>query len=510
MKVKNSFKYNLPVIIAALLMATVFGCTEKLDTPFEDETFTSDVDYSNGENMVLPLLGAYHGLYTRGWEEPLTLGIRGDDVNAAGNQVPMQEQDEFKYFPSQWNLNALWQGHYNDIVNVFTAMDEIEKYRPAANNDALADQYLAECRVIRSYLYLNLARAFGGCIVIDELDNIQNTPLSTKAEVMQYIVGEMDEVIPNLPDINPNKRPDIPGGITSYTAYALQALAYQELEDYQGVADATSEIISSGEYQLADDFYHLFKKAGKLDDEIILEFQFSDFGQGEGDSFNHLFAPFGIGGWTPKVEGAGAGWGFYEPTMKYIEFMLDRGETVRLETTVVFTPDGITQVQNEYGDIPEWITNTNREGDVFNNNARLNFASGKFIQPSTELIPGRTGFGSNKNLIVIRYSEMLLMYAEALTRGASGSASLTADQAVNLVRARAGLTNLSNVSTKDVLDEKFAELATEWGIRYYDMVRTENTAELSHEGKTFTMDKAYFPFPADQIAELPQLEEGID
>lgn len=510
MKVKNIFKYNLPVIIAALLLATVFGCTEKLDAPFEDETFTSDVDYSVGENMILPVLGAYHGLYTRGWEEPITIGVRGDDVNAAGDQVPMQEQDEFRYFPSQWNLNTFWQGHYSDIINVFTAMEEIEKYRPAANNDALADQYIAECRVIRSYLYLNLAKAFGGLIIIDELDNIQNTPLSPKSEVMEYIVAEMDEVIPDLPDMNPNKRSDIPGGITRYTAYAIQALAYQELENYQGVADATSEIISSGEYELADDFYHLFKRAGKLDDEIILEFQFSDFNQGEGDSFNHLFAPFGIGGWTPVVSGAGAGWGFYEPTMKYIEFMLDRGETVRLETTVVFTPDGITEVQNEYGDIPDWISNSNREGDVFNNNARLNFASGKFIQPSTELIPGRTGFGSNKNLIVIRYSEMLLMYAEAITRGASGNASLSADDAVNLVRARAGLGNLSGVTTQDVLDEKFAELATEWGIRYYDMVRTENTSALSHDGKTFTMDKAYYPFPADQVAELPQLEEGID
>jgi hypothetical protein len=510
MKVKNSFKFNIPVIIAGLLMVSVIGCTDKLDEPFENETFTSDVDYTIGENMILPLLGAYQGLYTRGWEEPVTLGIRGDDVNAAGDQVPMQEQDEFKYFPSHWNLNAVWQGHYNDIINVFPAMEEIEKYRPAAGNDALADQYIAECRVIRSYLYLNLAKAFGGLIIIDELDNIQSTPASSKAEVMQYIVDEMAEVIPLLPDMHPNKRTDIPGGITRYTAYAIQALAYQELEDYQGVADATSEIISSGEYQLADDFYHLFKKAGKLDDEIILEFQFSDFNQGEGDSFNHLFAPFGIGGWTPKVAGAADGWGFYEPTMKYIKFMLDRGETVRLETTVVFTPDGITQVQNEYGDIPDWITNTNREGDVFNNNARLNFASGKFIQPSTELIPGRTDLGSNKNLIVIRYSEILLMYAEALTRGASGNSSLSADDAVNQVRNRAGLGNLSNVTTQDVLDEKFAELATEWGIRFYDMVRTENTAELSHEGKTFTMDKAYLPFPADQIAELPQLEEGID
>jgi hypothetical protein len=52
-------------------------------------------------------------------------------------------------------------------------------------------------------------------------------------------------------------------------------------------------------------------------------------------------------------------------------------------------------------------------------------------------------------------------------------------------------------------------LATEWDKRFYDMVRTGNTAELSHEGKTFTMDKAYFPFPADQVSELPQLADGI-
>jgi hypothetical protein len=65
------------------------------------------------------------------------------------------------------------------------------------------------------------------------------------------------------------------------------------------------------------------------------------------------------------------------------------------------------------------------------------------------------------------------------------------------------------VTTNDVLNEKFAELATEWDKRFYDMVRTGNTAELSHEGKTFTMDKAYFPFPADQVSELPQLADGI-
>ncbi|MBS2097566.1 RagB/SusD family nutrient uptake outer membrane protein [Carboxylicivirga linearis] len=509
MKVNKIYKLITPFIIGGLILTSLYSCEDKLNEPFEDEAFTSDVDYSIGDNMILPVLGAYYGLYTRSWEEPITLGIRGDDVNAAGDQVPMHEQDEFKYMASHWNPNSVWQLHYNDIINVFTAMEEIEKYRPAAEKDALADQYIAECKVIRGYLYLTIARTFGGCIIIDELSNIQTTPVSSLDEVMQYIVDEMDEAIPYLPEIHPNKRSDIKGGMTAYTAYAIQALAYQEMKDYQGVANATSQIINSGEFELADDYYHLFKTAGKLNDENILEFQYSDFNQGEGDRFSFLFAPFGIGGWTPVVTGASAGWGFYEPTLKYISFMLDRGETVRLETSVVFTPDGISELQTEYGALPEWISNTNREGDIFNNNARLNFGSGKHIQPSTELIDGRTAQGSNKNFIVIRYAEMLLMYAEALTRGANSSISLTADAAVNLVRDRAGLTDLSGVTTDDVLDEKFAELAMEWGIRYYDMIRTEKVDELTHEGKTFSMDKAYLPFPADQVAELPQLGNGI-
>jgi len=491
-----------------LLLISVFGCEEKLNAPFEDEAFTSDVDYSDPEGIILPLLGAYEGLYTRGWEDPITFGIRGDDVNAAGDQVPMQEQDQFIYLASHWNANTIWQGRYNDIVNVFTAIDEINKYRPAVNDEELADQYVAECRVIRAYLYLDVVRTFGGCIVIDDLTTIQSTPVSNKVETMQYIVDEMADVIADLPDIHPNKRTDIPGGVTQFTAYAIQAIAYQEMEDYEGVATATSAIINSGEFQLHDDFYHLFKRDGKLTDENILEFQFSDFNQGEGDRFGHLFAPFGMA-WNPVRAGAGGGWGFYEPTKKYIKFMLDRGETVRLETSVCWTPDGMAEIESEWGALPGWITNFNREGDEFVDNARKKWGAGKWIQPSTELVEGRTGQGSNKNMIVIRYAEMLLMYAEALTRGATGSASLSADDAVNLVRDRADLTDLSGVTTAQVLDEKFAELGTEWGIRYYDMIRTENTAELSHEGRTFTMDKAYLPFPADQVSELPQLSEGL-
>ena len=126
--------------------------------------------------------------------------------------------------------------------------------------------------------------------------------------------------------------------------------------------------------------------------------------------------------------------------------------------------------------------------------------------PTNQLIPGRTDYGSNKNYIVFRYGETLLMYAEALLQGASHPA-MTPDQAVNLVRERAGLTPLSGVTLDQVIDEKYAELAMEWGKRFFDMVRLGRNDELSYEGRTFTQDKAFVTYHQDQIDEFPILAD---
>ena len=96
------------------------------------------------------------------------------------------------------------------------------------------------------------------------------------------------------------------------------------------------------------------------------------------------------------------------------------------------------------------------------------------------------------------------MYAEALTQGASGTV-MTADDAVNMVRERAQMPALSGVTLRDVMDEKFAELAMEWGTRYYDMLRLGWYDELSYEGRTFTEDKAFLPYPQNQVDQLPVL-----
>ena len=499
------------IVVSLSIMTLALGSCDKLDEPELNNNFTGGTDYTRTEDMILSLIGVYDAYTDTGWELPLLIGVRGDDVNAAGDQAVFQETDEFKYDTNNWMYNGVWKAFYDDIVVANTAIENIDKYIAEADvsGQKEGEQYKAEIKIMRAMDHYFLAKIWGSVFVLDTSDlstlaEIEKLP--TREEVLQFVSDEMDEAIPHLPKIRPNQRMDLPGAYTAYTAYAVKAMANQELGNYQEVADATGEIINSGLFSLYSDYYELFKTPGKLSDESLMELQYSDYGQGSGERDAHLYAPYGPSAWRPVVEDASSGWGFYEPSMKYILFMLDRGETTRLETSVLFTNEGIAAIQGNpgYETLPDFVSNTTPDGDIIDDNVRAQFSSGKHYLPSNQLIPGRTDYGSNKNYIMIRYAEVLLMYAEALTRGASG-VGMTADQAVNMVRDRVDMPPLSGVTTAQVLDEKFAELAMEWGIRYYDMIRVDNYEELSYGGRTFNGDLELLPYPQQQLDELPVL-----
>lgn len=504
-------RFKTTIFLITLMMVWC-SCDNKLDEPLENNRPTTDVDYTQSEGMKTIILGAYDKFYDLQWETFPLISVRGDDVNAAGDQVPLIDTDDFKYDRSFWMYNSTWLNLYGDIISLYASIEEIEKYKEFAPNPAVADQYIAEIKVLQGFEMLQLSRLWGDLIIptSSQANELFDKPVEPKETVWQFISDQMDAAIPNLPAVRPNERTDIRGGVTRYTALAVKAMANLELKDYQKVADATGEIISSGAFHLASDYYELFKIPGKLNDENLLELQYSDFGAGSGESENYLNAFFGPQSWTPAKAGASAGWGFWEPTEKYIKFMIDRGEQERLETSVLFTNAGIADLKTDpdYATLPAWISNTTPDGDVINDNPRTLFSSGKHYLPSNQLIDGRNDYASNKNFICIRYSEILLMYAEALVSGASSS-GMSADEAVNEVRERAGLDDLSGVTLDDVLDEKYAEFAMEWGIRFYDLVRHDMTGELEDGGRNYDPGSDRFlPYPLEQQDILPQLREA--
>ncbi len=498
---------NIKFLLLGLAI-TLFSCSDKLDEDLELTTGGS-VDYTSAEGAKGTLVGAYAKFQNVGWEQIPLISVRGDDVNSGGlgDQQPFTDTDKFVYDSNYWMYNSVWENWYQTIVQITAQMEELEKFRAAGVDSKLIDQYQAECKTMRAFTLLEISKVWGKVIVMESLDQT-GLKLQSKDEVMQWISKQMDEAVPNLPDMRPNQRTDLRGGVTKYTALAIKAMANLELKNYQAVADATGTIINSNKFTLYTDFNQLFKIPGKLADENLLEIQYSDFGTGSGNNVSHLWAFYGPTDWTPAVTGANGGWGFYEPSLKYIKFMLARGERTRLETSVLFTDRGITEIKKDpnFATLPTWVSSTTKEGDKIKDFARAMFVSGKHYLPSKQLTPGRLDYGTNKNYIVTRYAEILLMYAEAVTRGASPTAG-TAVAAVNLVRQRAGLSALNSVTADQVMDEKYAELGMEWGIRYYDMVRLGNTAALSYDGRTFTMEKQFLPYPLAQVDKINALSK---
>jgi len=510
MKINKYISY-LSVMFAAALS---FSCLDKLDEPLENEFLVEGTDYSQSSNMILMLYGAYAELSTLQWESYPIIAVRGDDVNPAGDQFPLTETDAFRYNRNFWMYNSTWLNLYTDLLHWHGAIEEIQKYEEAGANAANAQQYMAEIKVMQGFELILLSRLWGSVLIPLESQpsHLFNVELSSFEEVMQHVSQLMDEAIPLLPSVHPNQRTDVRGGVTRATALAVKAMANLEIQNFPAVAEATGQIISSGQFALESDYYELFKIPGKLNDEYLLEFQYSDFGQASGTVTRYLWDFFGPASWTPTVAGAGTGWGFWEPSLKYIKFMLDRGEQTRLQTTVLFTPDGIAEIRSDpnYQTLPAWVSNVTRDGDVFNNHPRYNFLSGKYYLPSNQLTPGRFTYGENKNFSVIRYSEILLMHAEAMVNGASSTA-MSADQAVNAVRLRAGLASLSAVTLDDVLDEKFAEFGTEWGIRFHDLIRYERYDELDYDGRNFQPNMHRFlPYPLEQQDILPQIRAAAN
>jgi hypothetical protein len=171
MKMKTIKKYLINrnyVLAVTLTLLLTSACTDLLDEPLENQDIAENIDYSQPENMILMLYGAYADFNALQWETFPIISVRGDDVNAAGDQFPLQETDEFRYDRNFWMYNSNWLNIYSDVLYWHGAMETIDKYKEAGANAATAEQYKAElkcCADLKCYnspacggafLYLNL------------------------------------------------------------------------------------------------------------------------------------------------------------------------------------------------------------------------------------------------------------------------------------------------------------------------------------------------------------------
>lgn len=488
---KNIF--NKQLLIAIPLAFALSGCSDFLDKLPENSVEIEGVDYSKTSEMYMPVSGIYAKarLKLAAWSTWGCMIVRGDDVNKGGSatdQVELTYASNFEYdkLKTFWALNGTWNSYYNIITLVNSSLESLDKYGEFLKTDAdkaLNLKYQAEVRFFRALAYHQLVNFWGDVpLLIDNQD--LNLKKNKKEDVIKYIMKDLDFCIQNLPAIRPNES-EHPGAVTKFTAEMLKAKVKMYNNEWDEVLALTNDIINSQKFTLYPDFYELFKIPGKLCNESLLEYQFTDFGNGSGDIVESD-QWFGFQG--PKGEAPISGWGFIEPTEKVRNLFKQRGETVRAETS--FLMAGVT-------------TRSGDAIDILGEGGQAGW-NGKAYTPKNQMTPGRTNYGAGNNIRVFRYADVLLMNAEAKVRkGQNG------DEPLNLVRKRAGLDPIQNATIDQILEERQVELALEWGERFYDLVRTDRAAQ---ELPGFVKGKSeYFPIPLDQIDLNPNLDlEPVD
>jgi starch-binding outer membrane protein, SusD/RagB family len=486
------------IIITILIILLLTNCEDFLNVRPEATVPSAGMDYSKAENIFLPVSASYADLRNGGAHDFSYIGafeITSDNADKGStpeDNPPMKEMDDLKYQSTNGLINELWNGYYKIASGANHAIQQMPLFISALQN-AADRQYAVSCqgeaKTIRAYAYFNLTRLFGRVPIVDTIltaEQLASIPQSSTPELYSLIEKLLKEAIEVLPE---SYTKEWAGRITKYTAMAIKARVHLYQAEWDSVASLTDRIIASGRYGLLDNFREVFSIDGENSRESLFELQSSTLGKTTGDQTYMEYAF--VQGPRGNSPGGMQGWGFCTPSQDLINFFNARGEVIRPATTLLYrgtkTP----------------------EGDSIKTICSNPAYNGKVYTPLAYNLWNFNGYGFDHNVRILRYSDVLLMYAEAKVRGASIStlSGLSADDAVNLVRTRAGLSELSGVTLQQIWDERRAELALEED-RFFDLIRTNQAATVL-AGKGFTAGKhEVFPIPAAQLQLNPNLTQN--
>lgn len=482
-------KYIFTSLLASIVAFS--SCSDFLDIRPENSVPVEGLDYSNPDNLFEPISAAYASMRNNDAHAFPYFGMfevasdNADKGSSPSDNPPMGEIDAINFQPGNYIFNNIWVAFFN-VVSVsnyaIEAMDTFYDQLPQETDKATAIQYQGEAKTIRAYAYFQLTRLFGNVPKIDKnytADELGKLPQTGTAQLYEFILKDLDEAIEVLPESYTNL---YPGRITKYTAAAIKAKVCLYNEQYDEAAKMCDMVIASGKFNLLPVFSTYFSLAGKNSVESIFEIQSSTLGNtfGEATYIEYAYQQGPRNNTDPKVQG----WGFCVPSDDLISFFKDRNDSIRAATTLLYrgtkTPEGDS-------------ISTQCENPVYN---------GKVYTPSYDNTWSYNGYGFDQNVRVLRYADILLIYAEALKRGAStGSASgMSGSDAFNLVRKRAGLGTIDDPTLEQIWDERRAELAMEED-RYFDLVRTGQAQSVFAKlGLTYNPNKNnIYPIPLNQL-----------
>ncbi|MBL7696976.1 MAG: RagB/SusD family nutrient uptake outer membrane protein [Chitinophagaceae bacterium] len=452
------------LLVAILFICTIpVGCKKLVEKPIAVNT--PENFYQTPAQVESAYAAAMNELYTE-WS----------GYNGAGNDLFINDD---QFFNGDLNItsshaDAAWAMHYGAILNVNTALKAIKNGNLSAFDSEVVDELVGQGRFIRAYNYFTLVRMFGGVPLLTEDSpdpTIESIGRSTVAETYALIESDFLDAIAKLPD----NWPDQPGKPAKGAAKSLLAKAYltmataplNETSNYAKAAALADEVMQSGIYHLEELVGDVFQDNHKYGPEMIWSLNANDFDRA---TDQHTYAPDFLGGW---------GGGKVEPAF---------------EQSFPTQPRKKAYLFTEYNGLP--YTDPSWSPDNY-----------PFIQKYLNVSAEDYDRGKSVlNIPIIRYADVLLIYAEAANKANSGPTQAAVD-AINLVRQRAngnsnnpGYPDLTTAMSENdfddaVIQERSFELCFEMD-RWFDLVRKRIVKEKNPTyQQNFTDDDYLFPIP---------------
>jgi starch-binding outer membrane protein, SusD/RagB family len=404
-----------------------------------------------------------------------SLGSDDADPGAKQSDIPeMYQFDNFSVTSSNQFVGSFWAGLYTQINLCNQVLDNVDTMSTV--DGALKSRYLAEAKFVRAYCYFRLVRAYGA---VPLHLNVPKTPAefnrkrSPVSEIWAAIEKDLNDAEAVLPVTYGTATDN--GRITKGAAQALHAKVAMYQKKWADVKSYTDKVISSGAYSLFANYNNLFSIPNKLNVESVFEIQADLIIGAEGGAA----FPWSQNSECQTPENQN-GWGWNIPSQSLVTAFSQGNDNTRMNATIIMVPEtvgGDNIVQNG------------------NNNSRYNQKS---YVPSSYYISGYPR-GCQKNIIAIRYADVILMNAEANNELANVAAATTA---LNRVRSRVGLpgttaTDQTGLRTA-IWNERRLELAME-NDRYFDVIRQGRAATVFGSKGWVANKNEVWPIPYNEI-----------
>lgn len=468
-------------LIASVLFST--ACSDFLDT--EPKDFLAPENFYNTEEDVVNSLAAVYstlGSYNTYGRYLVIDGAMDDLCYWNQNEADIINRlSNWNYTSSQPHLAAMWRLLYQGIEQANVLLENIDKVEM---DEEVRNKYIGETRFLRAYYHYVLADNWGAVplklTATEKVTEVNVEPASQK-EIMETVAAEIEDILAN-DMLEPADSYDHVSCVSTTVAQGILARIYLKMAGeplklggtmYEKALYWAQQVKSSNQHRLNPDYDQIFINHSKdIQDtqyrESMWEANFvgnSTTDPGKNDKYSWIGVTNGIICYSDKDE-LGYSYGYIRIRLKLWD-LYDETDKRKYRS---IAPYRFNTTDNTKYD--EKIT-------TFSSIAER--CAAKWRREEEAVTPKTKNY-STTNFPVLRYSDVLLMIAEAENE-LNGATDL-AFAALNEVRDRAGVKGYStNAADPDkiavtgqddlrqvIMDERARELCFE-GIRKHDLIR---------------------------------------